>query len=188
MISHKFSMEAAKRVRCLYHWYPRHGDHSNIIKLYRNKFYTRIRFFIDNVNYSQQKRLIHKSEVVRFLGTENPFIVDNYTEKEFISASVRVRCGQRSEEVFDNKLEEIKSEEVISERSSQAGRKGNSINNGFIDVSPELFAQRTSSKNLGVTNFASGSEVDLRFSNVNVNLADEINTEFEEMKKKNGLI
>jgi hypothetical protein len=50
------SEEMAKCIKLPYEWYPKGGDHSNILIRYRSKFYQKCKFFIEYLNYYFSKR------------------------------------------------------------------------------------------------------------------------------------
>jgi hypothetical protein len=45
------SNEMAKYMKIVIEWHPRNGDHSNILTFYRTKFFQKLKYFLDYLNY-----------------------------------------------------------------------------------------------------------------------------------------
>lgn len=41
----------------LYEWFPKHGNHSNILTRYRSKFFQKMKFFIDYIEYNKKNEI-----------------------------------------------------------------------------------------------------------------------------------
>jgi len=55
VIPHKFTDEMHKKLPKAITWYPKEGDHTNILTKYRDKFFTKCFFFFNNLKYYSTK-------------------------------------------------------------------------------------------------------------------------------------
>lgn len=46
------SKDMMNKIKCVYEWFPRAGTHTNILVKYRYKFYSKVKLFIDHLNYT----------------------------------------------------------------------------------------------------------------------------------------
>ena len=58
------SEEMAKYIKIKHEWYPKNGDHGNILTKYRSKFFTKCKIFIENLIYFENKNTLMKNSVV----------------------------------------------------------------------------------------------------------------------------
>lgn len=57
------SEEMAKYIKIKHEWYPKNGDHGNILTKYRLKFFTKCKIFIENLIYLENKNTMIKNSV-----------------------------------------------------------------------------------------------------------------------------
>jgi hypothetical protein len=62
------SVEMSKYIKLPYEWFPKHGDHINILTKYRTKFFQKCKFFIEYLNYYFSKKISVNTVSISFAG------------------------------------------------------------------------------------------------------------------------
>jgi hypothetical protein len=180
VIPHKQSIEMSARIRFLYQWYPRHGNHNNILFLYRYKFFTKLKIFFEHIKHFYTKKNkfdIDSSKVTKF----NYNLQENYLENEF-SVSMQKYSKLNCEE------EKLPSKK-ISENTMTSNIKAFSTNQDFnLLYTEHEHAKRNPFKSSGQENFMIEETYLDKMSLVNIK-SEEIEEEYRIYQKKfNGII
>ncbi len=56
VIPYEQSLEMMKKMKYVYEWFPQRGNHTNIISKYRSKFYSKVKLFLDHLNYTNKSK------------------------------------------------------------------------------------------------------------------------------------
>jgi esterase/lipase len=56
VIPHSQSLEMMNKIKHVYEWFPSKGTHSNIITDHRSKFFSKIKIFLEHLDYSTKPR------------------------------------------------------------------------------------------------------------------------------------
>lgn len=115
IIPHTQSIEMAQKIRYLYQWFPRQGNHNNIMYIYRDKFYSKLKIFLEHVKHfynNKGKKDVNIYNCTRF-GIR---LEENYIESGYDNS---------------NGEEEKTSSKKDTDHSASLNLKGFSTNNAF---------------------------------------------------------
>lgn len=192
IVPYTLTEELSNQLRNVYVWYPKKGNHVNIMSEYRSKFYSKLKFFIAYV----AKERLNRSELldeftIKCNGINNPKkikpinLIDNYINDNCNLGKTPLRQSQLTF-VSDNSSS-IRQVKTIQSTLSYGQRFSLRLSKGWSLKFGEDSSKNSSSKRVSEFNLEDANENDIKEMNwrISKKLSDE---EIGEENEPNGLI
>jgi len=184
VIPNKYSQEMRKKILKSIYWFPKEGTHNNIPTLLRDKFYTKILFFFNNIKYNnitKEASLNGTSVGNSGLNVGIKFCSMRLEENYIKTNSSDMLANQKFLFSNSDKVDiQIENEDENNNLNMNTNIRNTNLSNGRYDTDNNI----DSSINIKTIMKKSSSGVKSKKSKKNISI-DKISTSHDEFRKTN---